>query len=79
MSKSISFEIAISELEDKVRQLESGNMSLDESIQAFEKAVALAKVCNRKIEMAERKVRILVEGIDGSVTDEPFNANSDET
>ncbi len=72
MSKSISFEAAMEQLEDTVKQLESGSMTLDESIAAFEKAVSLVKICNRKLEGAERKVRILVEGADGVVTDESF-------
>ena len=69
----INFEEAISRLEDEVKKLESGNMTLDESISAFEKAVNLVKVCNEKLDNAERKVRILVEGADGVVTDMPFD------
>jgi exodeoxyribonuclease VII small subunit len=53
-------------------------MSLDESIKAFEDAVKLVKICNEKLEDAERRVRILTEGDDGSVTDMPFDS-SDET
>ena len=70
----INFEEAILRLEDEVKKLESGNMTLDESITAFEKAVNLVKVCNEKLENAERKVRILVEGADGVVTDMPFDS-----
>jgi exodeoxyribonuclease VII small subunit len=76
--KNIDFESALSKLESEVKRLESGNMSLDESIKAFEDAVKLVKICNEKLEDAERRVRILTEGADGSVTDMPFDS-SDET
>ena len=78
MSKTISFETAISQLEEKVRQLESGSMSLDESIDAFEKAVSLVKICNQRLDSAERKVRILIESADGTITDENFELNGNE-
>ena len=47
-------------------------MSLDESIASFEEAVKLVKICNEKLETAERKVAILTEMSDGTVTDLPF-------
>lgn len=79
MSKNISYEAAMEQLEDKVRMLESGSMSLDESIVAFEKVVSLVKICNKKLDEAERKVRILIEGNDGAITDQSFEVNSNET
>ena len=69
----MSFEEAFSQLEDIVKKLEGGGLSLDESLEAFEKAVKLVKLCNEKIEKAEAKAKILVEGADGSVTDAPFD------
>ena len=74
----MNFEDAMSKLESEVRKLESGNMSLDDSIASFEEAVKLVKICNEKLECAERRVRILTEGVDGVVTDMPFD-NVDET
>ncbi len=68
----INFEEAIKKLEDEVKRLENGNMSLDESIASFEEAVKLVKICNEKLETAERKVAILTEMSDGTVTDLPF-------
>ena len=78
MKQKITFEEALSQLEDKVRQLESGNMTLDESLVAFEEAVAIAKICNEKLEAAEGRVRILTESADGAITDAPFDTG-DET
>ncbi len=71
--KDISFEEAMLGLEEKVKLLESGNMSLDGSLKAFEEAVKLARICNEKLEAAEAKVKILVEGADGYVSDLPFD------
>ncbi|MBQ8414811.1 MAG: exodeoxyribonuclease VII small subunit [Clostridia bacterium] len=76
--KEIKFEDAIIKLEGEVKKLESGNMTLDESIAAFEEAVKLIGVCNKQLENAERRVRLLTETEDGSITDVPFDFN-DET
>ena len=70
--KELSFEEALSMLEEQVRKLESGNMTLDQSISSFEEAVKLVKLCNEKLESAERRVRLLTESADGTVTDIPF-------
>ncbi len=71
----ISFEEAMTKLEAEVKKLEGGNMTLEESISAFENAVKLVKICNEKLESAERRVRLLTEGEDGQVTDLPFDAD----
>ncbi len=76
--KEMKFEDAIIKLEGEVKKLESGNMTLDESIAAFEEAVKLIGVCNKQLENAERRVRLLTETEDGSITDVPFDFN-DET
>lgn len=74
----MKFEDAMIKLESEVKKLESGNMTLDESIAAFEEAVKLIGVCNKQLENAERRVRLLTESGDGSITDVPFDY-SDET
>ena len=71
----ISFEEAMTKLETEVKKLEGGNMTLEESISAFENAVKLVKICNEKLESAERRVRLLTEGEDGQVTDLPFDVD----
>ena len=75
MKKTITFEEAMLSLEDIVKKLESGGLSLDESLSSFEEAVKLVRFCNDKLESAEQRVRILVEGEDGSVTDAPFDTS----
>ena len=75
MNKTITFEEAMLSLEDTVKKLECGGLSLDESLKSFEEAVRLVKFCNEKIESAEQKVKMLVENADGSVTDLPFDTS----
>ena len=73
MKNDMKFEEAIASLEDIVKKLESNSFTLDESLSAFEDAIKLVKLCNRKLEDAEAKVRILTEGEDGIISDKPFS------
>lgn len=77
MSREIKFEDAINMLEEAVRLLESGALTLDESIEKYEEAIKYVRICTEKLEKAEQKVKILVQGGDGTITDAPFV--SDET
>lgn len=76
--EKMKFEDALLALEDIVRQLEGGNLSLDESISEFERAVKLVKLCTERLDAAEQKVKILVSGEDGTVTDKPFDIGENE-
>ena len=71
-TKNINFEEAMEKLEDTIRKLELGSYSLEESIEKFEEAVHLIKLCEEKLSTAKSKVRMLVEGEDGTITDVPF-------
>lgn len=72
-----TFESALFELEDIVKKMELGTLSLDESLAAFERAAHLIRFCNEKLENARQKVRILLTAPDGTVTDRAFS--EDET
>lgn len=72
MSKNIKFEEALSKLEESVSLLESGTLTLDDSIEKYEEALKYVKICNETLEKAEQKVRILTEGTDGTISDRPF-------
>ncbi len=78
MKKDIKFEDAMLALEDAVKKLESGSISLDEAIATYEEAIKLVRVCNDKLDSAEQRVRILTETADGAVTDMPFADEADE-
>ena len=77
MSKEIKFEEAIVKLEDAVRLLEGGTLSLDESIEKYEEALKYVRICNETLDKAEQKVKILTESADGSITDRPFIQDED--
>ena len=55
------FEAALSELEQLVMQMEEGSLSLEESLQAFEKGIRLTRLCQNALRTAEQRVRILQE------------------
>lgn len=72
--KDYSFETALKELEDIVRGLETGQTSLEDSIQAYEKGISLKKICEEKIKDAKLRVeKITLEGDNLKV--ESFDAN----
>ncbi|HET6461079.1 MAG TPA: exodeoxyribonuclease VII small subunit [Syntrophales bacterium] len=54
------FEEALERLEDIVRKMEAGDMSLDESLKAFEEGIKLARLCSLRLDEAERRVEILL-------------------
>lgn len=54
-----SFEQALAELEKIVASMEAGEMSLESSLLAYERGVALARQCQAQLETAEQQVRVL--------------------
>ncbi len=54
------FEEAMERLEEIVRDLEDGDLPLEESLKAFEEGMNLIKFCSEKLEEVERKVTKLV-------------------
>ena len=59
LTQDIQFESALAELETLVEQMESGSLSLDESLQAFERGIALTRHCSNALAQAELKVQTL--------------------
>jgi exodeoxyribonuclease VII small subunit len=66
------FEAALARLEEIVSSLESGELGLEQSLKLFEEGVKLARVCNTRLEEAERKVEILLKDKSGKMTEKPF-------
>ena len=56
-----TYEESMKELEQVVKDLESGELSLDESIKKFEKGMELSKHCSSLLEDAEKKITLLIE------------------
>jgi exodeoxyribonuclease VII small subunit len=58
---NISFEKAQSELEDIVKKIETGDLSLDENLELFERGIALTRLCSAKLEDARQRIEKLVD------------------
>jgi len=56
-----SFERALDELEQVVQKMEKGEQSLDESLAAYERGIALYRDCRQALERAEQRVRMLAD------------------
>lgn len=54
------FEEALEELEELVSSMEDGDLSLEESLQAFEKGIKLTRECQTALKNAEQKVQVLL-------------------
>ncbi|WP_259783195.1 exodeoxyribonuclease VII small subunit [Aestuariispira ectoiniformans] len=64
---AMGFEQALQELETIVKALESGSVSLDESINAYERGAALKRHCEKKLAEARMRVEKISLGPDGAV------------
>lgn len=76
-NQKMTFEAALSRLEEIVRSMENGNAMLDESLTLFEEGVGLVKFCTKALDEAEQKVKILQKRDDGTVTETDFVGNSE--
>ncbi len=65
--ETLSFEEALSLLEEAVRQLEEGDLNLEEALTIFERGQALAQYCSQKLESASLRVEQLM--ADGEITE----------
>ena len=60
IAENIKFEEALAELEEQVRRLESGELSLEESLDVYKYGVELSKVCAGKLEAVKQEVEKIV-------------------
>jgi len=70
------FEKALAELEEIVSDMEHGELSLEDSLAAFEKGVKLTKECQKSLKSVEQKVNKLI-AKDDKLEIEPFNTNTE--
>ena len=61
------FEEALEDLEKVVERLESGELSLEASLAAFEEGVKLVNLCNQKLTEVEKKIELLVKDKEGKL------------
>jgi len=72
------FEEALERLEDIVRKMEAGDMTLEESLKAFEEGIKLARLCSRRLDEAERRVEILLKQEEELIT-RPFKVEENDS
>ena len=75
--KKKSFEEALEKLEKITRDLEEGDISLEDSLKYFDEGVKLAEYCNSKLNDAQKKVEILLKK-NGTREPVPFEGLNDE-
>ncbi len=69
----LSFEDALVQLENIVRELEGGKIKLDDAVEAYEKATALKKFCEEKLKAAQLKIEKINISPDGAISTEPLD------
>ena len=74
----LKFEDCLARLEQIVAALESGRLSLEDSLKVFEEGVGLARHCGRYLEEAERRIELLAKDDTGGLTTRPFAGPVDE-
>jgi exodeoxyribonuclease VII small subunit len=67
-----TYDALVARLERVVGELESGQLTLEQSIERFAEGVRLAKDASRKLDDAERRVELLVRGAGGEEEAVPF-------
>ena len=74
---SLDFEQSLADLQTLVERLENGELSLEDSLNAFENGIRLTRDCQSALAQAEQKVQVLLEK-DGELTEEPFDTEQPE-
>ena len=73
-SAAPNFETQLASLERIVRELERGDLPLEQSLELFEQGVKLSRECQERLNEAERRIEVLLRGGDGSTIAVPFEA-----
>ena len=60
MSENFDFNKGLTELEQIVKQMDSADLSLDESLKLFERGVSLTKLCQKALQDTEAKISLLI-------------------
>ncbi|MBX7170308.1 MAG: exodeoxyribonuclease VII small subunit [Pyrinomonadaceae bacterium] len=66
MTAKKTFESSLMDLEKIVRELEQGDLSLEESLKLFEDGVKLSRECQERLNQAERRIEVLLKDSDGN-------------
>lgn len=70
--EKLTFEQALQRLDEIVKQMERGNISLDDSLHLFEEGTTLVRQCGAQLDRAEQKIVRLMKGPDGNPVEMEF-------
>jgi exodeoxyribonuclease VII small subunit len=76
--KELTFEEALTKLEQIVQAMESGELSLEQSMKHFEEGMALSRLCGAKLTETEQKIEMLVQKAEGAAEWAPVAPAGDE-
>ena len=74
--QSKTFEASLEALERIVKQLESGDLPLEKSLELFEQGIRLSRECQERLSQAERKIEVLLRDNQGRPVTAPFDKAS---
>jgi exodeoxyribonuclease VII small subunit len=74
--EELKFEEALERLEAIVKKMEEGEMTLEESLGAFEEGITLSRFCSKKLDDIERRVEVLLKEND-TIAVRPFTGEDD--
>ena len=72
--KQIDFEASFKRLEEILEKMNSGSVSLDESLKLYEEADKLITACSSRLNEAERRIEVLVKNRNGELTAEEMKS-----
>ena len=77
-NEDISFEDAAEKLESIVEAMESDDLPLEKLLVQYEQGAKLVKICEGKLDMAEKRITQLEKGLDGDLSSKPVILGEDE-
>ena len=72
------FETAMKRLDDIVRELEVGELSLEDALKKFEEGIKLSRFCANKLDEIEKKVSILVQNEEKQIDEQRLVSDTEE-
>jgi len=76
--EGVSFESMMQRLQDLVDRLEAGNLTLEDSIRAYEEGMSLVRKCTAVLSQAEQRIQKLTRDAAGKPVTEPLDGESEE-
>jgi exodeoxyribonuclease VII small subunit len=75
-AKHQRFETALADLETIVKELEAGDLPLEQALKRYEDGIKLVRYCNQTLDAAEKRVTLLTADADGNPVEAPFDGDA---